>query len=130
MATQKMWSFIFALFFRDILQFHCKIYAWRWCEPNLTFFMVISITLSFQIKKIKFQKFCPHEFLWPQSINKISRFCSCYHKMGWLGPIFGIFHDLLPHYIQPLNHLTLRIYATVPSLSWLIKHVIFDHLCF
>ena len=33
-------------------------------------------------------------------------------------------------YIQPLNHLTLRIYGTVPSLSWLKKHAIFDHLCF
>ena len=37
----------------------------------------------------------------------------------WLGPIFHTFHDLLPHCMQPLNHLTLRIYDTVPSLSWL-----------
>ena len=32
-------------------QFHCKIYVWRWCEPNLIFFLVISKTLSFQMKK-------------------------------------------------------------------------------
>ena len=39
-----------------------------------------------------------------------------YHEMGWLGPIFGTFHDLLTS-LQPLNHLTLRIYSTVSSLS-------------
>ena len=39
------------------------------------FFMVLFIILSFQIKKIKFQKFWPHGFLRPWSINKIFRFC-------------------------------------------------------
>ena len=53
------------------LQFHCKIYAWRWCESNLIFFLVISVTLSFQVKKFKFQKFCFHGFLWPLSVDKI-----------------------------------------------------------
>ena len=42
-------------FFWGILQFsqqfHCKIYIWRWRGPNLIFFLVISITLSFQIKQ-------------------------------------------------------------------------------
>ena len=42
-------------FFLGILQFsqqfHCKIYIWRWRGPNLIFFLVISITLSFQIKQ-------------------------------------------------------------------------------
>ena len=32
-------------------QFRCKIYVWRWCGPNVIFFLVISIALSFQIKK-------------------------------------------------------------------------------
>ena len=29
---------------------------WRWCEANLSLFLVISITLSFQIKKIQIPK--------------------------------------------------------------------------
>ena len=41
-------------------------------------------------------------------------------KWGWLGPMFGIFHDLLMIIItattQPLSP---RIYNTVPSLSWI-----------
>ena len=59
-------------------QFHCKIYVWRWCQSNLGFFMVISITLIFQIKKFKFPKFCSCGFLWSQSVNKVLRFCSWY----------------------------------------------------
>ena len=45
---------------------------------QLDFFLVKSITLSFQIKKTKFQKFCPHGFLWPQRVEKILKFCSWY----------------------------------------------------
>ena len=43
-------------------QFHCKIYIWRWSGPNLIFFMVISITLYFQIKKIQILKIYPPGF--------------------------------------------------------------------
>ena len=35
---------------------------------QLDFFLVISITLSFQIKKLKFQMF-PRVYLWPQSVK-------------------------------------------------------------
>ena len=38
---------------------------------QLDFFLIIFITLSFQIKKFKFQKFCPRGFLWPKSVNKM-----------------------------------------------------------
>ena len=33
---------------------------------------------DFSDKKIKFQKFCPCGFLWPQSVNKVLTFCSWY----------------------------------------------------
>ena len=36
------------------------------------------VTLSFQIKKIKFPKFCPCGFSCPCNVNKILRFCSWY----------------------------------------------------
>ena len=42
---------IFWAIFRFYQQFHCKIYVWRWCGPDLIFCVVIFITLSFQIKK-------------------------------------------------------------------------------
>ena len=75
-------KFHFCLIFWAVLrfyqQFHCKICVWRWYGPNLIFFLVISITLSFQIKKMKFQKFCPRGFLWPEIVNKTLRFCCWY----------------------------------------------------
>ena len=42
-------------------QFHCKIYVliMDWWGPNLIFFLVISITLSCQIKKIEIPKILP-----------------------------------------------------------------------
>ena len=51
---------------------------WKDEESKLIFFMAISITLSLQIKKIQISKYCPHGFLWPQSV-KVLRFC------GWYG---------------------------------------------
>ena len=51
--------------------------------PTWFFFIVISITLTFQIKKkIKFPKFYPCGFLWSQSVNKVLRFCSWKTKQG------------------------------------------------
>ena len=38
----------------------------------------ICITLSFQVKKIKFQKFCPCGILYPGNVDKVLRFCSWY----------------------------------------------------
>ena len=32
-------------------QFHWTIYVWRWCKLSFIFFLVISIMLTFQIKK-------------------------------------------------------------------------------
>ena len=47
-----------------------------------------------------------------QQVNSSIEFW--YRKKGWLGPIFGIFHYLLPH-CKWLNHLTLS------ALTLLIK---------
>ena len=60
---KKMLRFRFSPIFdliNTILQFHCKIYVWN-----------IYITLSFQIKKIKFQIFCTCGFLCPWKVDKI-----------------------------------------------------------
>ena len=39
-------------------KFHWKVYGWKRCEPNLIFFLVvISIALSFQIKKSNSKNF-------------------------------------------------------------------------
>ena len=59
-------------------QFHCNIYVWRLCEPNLIFFLIISITLSFQIKKIQIPKILSTWIFVAQSVNKILRSCSWY----------------------------------------------------
>ena len=46
---------------------------------QLNFFADSIYNLAFpDKKKIKFQKFCPLGFLWPQIFNKILRFCSWY----------------------------------------------------
>ena len=60
----KFYSYpVFWAIFRFYQHFHCTIYVWRSCGPNLSFFMVIFISLPFQIKKFKFQKFCLHVFV-------------------------------------------------------------------
>ena len=51
------------------LQFHCKICVWTWQEQNSIFFLVISITLSFQIKRNSNLN-CPRGFLWPFAVPK------------------------------------------------------------
>ena len=68
----KNLKFQFCPVFWATLQFYpqsnFKIYVWRWCEPKLIFFWFFFYSDK---KKIKFQKFCPHGFLWLWSIAKI-----------------------------------------------------------
>ena len=61
--------------------------------------------------------------------NIFSNILYIYHKMGVTWTYFWYISWSL-NSLQPLNHLTPRIYDIVPSLSWLEKHLIFDQLCF
>ena len=46
----------FGVIFWFYQQLHCKIYVWRWCGSNLVLFILISISLTFQIKKNQISK--------------------------------------------------------------------------
>ena len=61
--------------------------------------------------------------------NIFSNILYIYHKMEVTWTYFW-YISWSPNSLQPLNHLTPRIYDIVPSLSWLEKHLIFDQSCF
>ena len=65
----------------------------------------------------------------------VQNICKSLSKCGillWNGVTWTYFWYISwsPTLLQPLNHLTLRIYSTVSSLSWLKRYAIFDHLPF
>ena len=63
----------FGAILRFYQQFNCKIYVWRWYEPNLIF--PGNIYGAFSGKKNQIP-LCPCEFLQPRSVDKTLRFCS------------------------------------------------------
>ena len=104
---------------------------------SYTFLIVFKIVESCQcILKNKYtftsyQKTLFHIDYQPISINQnniISNILYTYNKIEVTWTYF--WYILWPNSLQPLNHLTPRIYDIVPSLSWLEKHLIFDQSCF
>ena len=66
----------FGAILRFYQEFNCKIYVWRWCEPNLIFPGNIYGAFSGK-KKIKFH-FAHVSFCSPKVSTKLLRFCSRY----------------------------------------------------
>ena len=105
---------------------------------SYTFLLVLKIVESLQcILKNKYtftsyQKTLFHidyQPIWINQNNIFSNILYIYHKMEVTSTYFW-YISWSPNSLQPLNHLTPRIYDIVPSLSWLEKHLIFDQLCF